>query len=184
MTVWNIFVGRGGEYLNEFNPEKGEFPPEVNSDGFVAVGWARVGDMTMYADNKKAYEENFAIVYKNESSQKRNCLWNFFNDIKEGDLIISRSSYHGYILVGEAVGYYFYDADRDAFHEKRTQTYLQNIRKVRWIAVIEKNDPHYILLSRNGGQFAVSKSHISEEELRKILSSTTTGSSPPASSIS
>lgn len=170
MTVWNIFVGDHGRYLNEFNSQSGTFPPMVASEeGFVAVGWAGIGDMTMYKNNRQMYEQNFICVYPDETPQQRGCLWRFYSEIKNGDWIISRSSHHNCILVGQATENYFYDTEKNNFYAHRTQTYLQHIRSVKWKVIITKSDLRYPLLSGNGGQFTVSESSMTDLDLQAIV---------------
>ena len=170
-TVWGVFVGDGGEFLGEFNSQCGPFPPKPNTEGLVAIGWARVGDMEMYkgANGYAHFLENFAKVYADNNKAQANCLWNFSREIKAGDRVISPSSALGFLLVGEFTGNYVFDTDKNSIGRGRTQTYLMHLRKVKWQEAIPKSDARYNALHRIG-QHTVSKLSQTASKLDEVLS--------------
>lgn len=169
-TVWGVFVGEGGESLGEFNSQQGPFPPKPNTEGFVAVGWARVGDMTMYkgVNGYAQFLENFAKVFPDCKKTQANSLWNFAFEIKKGDRVISPSSTLGFLLVGEFTGEYVFDTDENSIGKSRTQTYLMHLQKVKWQTAIPQNDARYSALHRIG-QHTVSQLSMTSMRLDDIL---------------
>ena len=145
-TVWGIFVGEGGCELATFNAP---FPPKPGTQGHVAIGWARMGDMLMYKDNYDDFLKKFRILYPHERAPTftalANVVWNFAYVMKEGDYVISPSRVFGYVLVGRVVGEYQSDYDNWERAERKTniRADLMHLRSVQWLYAIPKEDPRY-----------------------------------------
>lgn len=179
-TVWGVFVGDNGQQIEVFNSNLGPFPPQAGTEGFIAIGWPAIGNLTMYEGNYDNYIRMFRIVYHTEGmpenafKTKANMPWKFAFEMKQGDWVISPCSVHKLILVGEIVGPYradFHREDRDelGFYGKRWPDFV-HLRKVKWQHVIRINDPRYEQLNRIG-QLTISRSHLTFDELRDILDS-------------
>ena len=173
--IWGVFVGERGDQLAAFNSNDGPFPPKPNAMGYVAIGWAKVGDMTMYAGDYNDFRKKFAIVYPNNDervlSTQANRVWSFAFEIKNGDFVICPSSTFGCLLVGNIVDGYMSDYDNwESVAKTKTRADLLHLRRVRWICAINNDDHRYAKLHRIG-QLAVVNIDMSTEELESILNS-------------
>lgn len=146
-TVWGIFVGEQGYELPAFSSKNGLFPPVPGTEGYVAIGWAKVGDMRMYENREDKFFENFKILYRNSYKDEgsftkaANTVWNFAYKIKEGDYIVSPSQTGGYLLVGQVVGKYQGDFDLSRAVRPMSRDDLMHLRRVKWLCAIPNNDP-------------------------------------------
>lgn len=171
--VWGVFVGERGSELAAFNSNNGPFPPKPGAEGFVAIGWAAVGDMRMYKSRYQEFLKNFSILYPNENkrvlSTQANMVWNFAYEIAEGDYVVSPSSELGVLLVGRFIGDYksdFYNWETVAPSKKRLD--LMHIRTVRWIAALKEDDPRFKEIHRIG-LLTVSSLSITPEKLINLI---------------
>lgn len=154
-TVWGIFVGENGGQLEAFNSKNGPFPPSPGMEGYVAIGWAGMGDLRMFKENYADYLEKFRIVYPNENERvlktQANIPWNFAFVMKEGDYVICPSSVSGYLLVGTVIGNYESDFDNwTSVAKSKTRADLMHLRRVKWICSLSNDDPRYEKLHRIG----------------------------------
>ena len=170
-TVWGVFVGENGEQLEVFNSKSGPFPPDGETEGYIAIGWPAIGDIRMFQNNYTDFVDKFRVIYPEDSERvfktKANMPWYFAFSIQRGDWIISPCSSQGLLLVGEIVGDYETD-----FHNKfglygRRPDFV-HLRKVLWKYIIPQSDPRYGKLNRIG-QLTVSRPHITFDELQSIL---------------
>jgi hypothetical protein len=182
-TVWGMFVGVRGSQLEVFNSKQGPFPPEEETNGYVAMGWPAVGDMDMYSGDYEDFARKFRMVYswgqdsERVLSTKANMLWNFAFSMKEGDWIISPCSSQNLVLVGEVIGSYKADFHGESGLYGRTGSDLKqdrpdylHLREVRWKYVISQSDPRYGKLNRIG-QLTLTRQQMSFDELLAILQS-------------
>ena len=171
-TVWGIFVGEGGCELATFNAP---FPPKPGTQGHVAIGWARMGDMLMYKDNYDDFLKKFRILYPHERAPTftalANVVWNFAYVMKEGDYVISPSRVFGYVLVGRVVGEYQSDYDNWERAERKTniRADLMHLRSVQWLYAIPKEDPRYQGIPRFGQLTLVHLKKLTVAELLQIV---------------
>lgn len=155
-TVWGVFVGEHGNELEALNSKSGPFPPKSSTEGYVAIGWADVGNMWMYKDDYNDFVKKFRICwpsYKTESAFKTaaNMVWNFAFEIKIGDYIISPSSASKYLLIGEVIGDYQSDHGSWAkVAQVNTRADLMHLRRVKWRYAFPETDPRYEKLHRIG----------------------------------
>ena len=175
-TVWGVFVGQHGDQLEAFNSRNGPFPPEPGSDGYIAIGWAALGDMRMYRDNYPDYLKKFRIMYPDENERvlktQANIPWNFAYVMRDGDLVMCPSSATGYLLVGTILG--DYDSDFDNWESvaiTKTRADLLHLRRVRWQYIVATTDPRYEKLHQIG-QLTVVRPNLSAPDLLKLLNGT------------
>lgn len=170
--VWGVFVGDNGDQLEAFNSQQGPFPPEPGSEGYVAIGWSAVGDMSMYVDDYSDYVEKFRKVYPHQSERafktKANMPWKFAFTMKDGDWIMCPSSSAGYLLVGKVQGDYIANFHGNKSLPKSTRRDFVHLRKVQWLYIVSDEDPRYEKLHRIG-QLTVVQPDISVEELQETL---------------
>ena len=105
--------------------ENASFWEEYYQKGVVGIGWDRLGDLRNYssrAEIKKALLQSYPDF---SGSQMNNslCLWQFANEIKEGDVVIAKKGMREYIGYGIVTGGYYRD---DTIEEQN------NLLKVEW----------------------------------------------------
>lgn len=163
--VWGVFVGERGDQLEAFNSKNGPFPPSPGVEGYIAIGWAGMGDLLMFKNNYSDYLEKFRILYPDENGNERvlktqaNIPWNFAYSINDGDFVICPSSASGYLLIGNIVGDYVNDFNNQTSVAKtKTRADLMHLRRVKWITALSNDDPRYEKLHRIGQLTVVSPS--------------------------
>jgi hypothetical protein len=171
-TVWGVFVGDNGDQLEIFNSKAGPFPPEEETEGYIAIGWPAIGDLRMFRDHYADFVQKFRVVYPDDSERafktKANMPWYFAFGMKRGDWIIAPCSVHGLLLVGEVIGDYETDFhDESTLYGKKRPDFVHR-RPVRWKFILPKADPRYGQLNRIG-QLTVSRPHLTFDELQEIL---------------
>lgn len=179
-TVWGVFVGDNGDQMEIFNSKYGPFPPEPGTEGYIAIGWPAIGDLMMFKEKYPEYVERFRVVYPAEPERvfktKANMPWYFAFTMQIGDWVLCPASAFDLLLVGEIIGEYESDFhDESGLYGKRRPDFV-HMRKVRWNHIIQRTDPRYSQLHRIG-QLTVSRPDLSIDDLKKILSGT---SSPQA----
>jgi predicted Mrr-cat superfamily restriction endonuclease len=168
-TVWKVFVGEGGSELAAFNAECGIFPPNPGSIGYIAIGWAAIGDMRLYKNQPERFAAAFQMLYPHSTKVWLNEVWNFAYVMKDGDFVISTSKNQGYLLVGRVVGEYQSDYDNwESIAKKKTRADLMHLRRVQWLYVIEKSDPMYQLINKSA-RMAVNRLDITVSEILNII---------------
>ena len=100
--IWGIHAGRTGDAESLFLKK-----------GFIAVGWARMGDLSKLKPDRdafkvavaKAYPENKAGAIPNNAGQ----LYRFIHEMKPEDLVIYPSKLDRLVHIGRIEGPYRYD---------------------------------------------------------------------------
>jgi hypothetical protein len=174
-AVWVCFVGEKGDALKEFNSKAGPFPPQPGTKGYIAIGWPQIGNLTMYEGNYADYAEKFARLYNSSGTPQAKAIvaampWKFAFDMKVDDWVISPSSFHRVILIGQISGDYEANYENKlGFPESRRTNYVHT-REVVWKYRIEKPDSRYLQFS-GLGKLTIFKPDISPKKLQEILSS-------------
>jgi predicted Mrr-cat superfamily restriction endonuclease len=171
--VWGVFVGERGDQLEAFNSINGPFPPAPGIEGYIAIGWAGIGDMKMFKNNYSDYLEKFRILYPDENERvlktQANIPWNFACVMNDGDFVICPSSASGYLLVGNIVGDYENDCNNwTSVAKSKTRNDLMHLRRVKWICSVPNDDPRYEKLHRIG-QLTVVCPNLSTTDLINII---------------
>ena len=168
-NVWNIYVGKKGDSLPILNQRSGPFPPNLNDNGLVAIGWPDVGNMFIYKDRYHDFLYTFNIAYKNNRPQTAattaNILWNFAYEMKIEDIVICPSSASGFILIGSVISDYKFNIP---LQQSLPRTDLIHFREVVWKCIIPANSILYKKLNK-AGQFTMSTSKYSYKEIVKLI---------------
>ena len=172
-NVWGVFVGERGDQIEAFNSIAGPFPPAPCTEGYIAIGWAGLGDLKMFRKNYSDYLEKFRILYPDENERvlktQANIPWNFAFVMKDGDFVICPSSASGYLLIGKIFGDYENDCNNwMSVARTKTRNDLMHLRRVKWICSIANDDPRYEKLHRIG-QLTVVCPKLSAPELIDII---------------
>jgi len=172
MKLFNIFVGEGGCYLGDFNSQNSPFPPtKPNTEGYVAIGWSKVGSMNMYTGSYSDYQKKFHQIYPKHTTQQCNIPWYFAFDMKQGDWV--RCPFSEGILIGEIISDYLSNHDNNLGIIEFMGTGYLHLRKVRWEHFIPKSDPRYSKLNRAGLLTVSQPSDLDIDGLKSILNEVT-----------
>lgn len=102
LKFWKISPGKGARYWNDFKKQ-----------GMMAIGWLdRLGDLRKIGDYQeirdRAFKENYSIFALNQA-------WDFYNNVKIGDIVVAFGK--GTIIdIGKVSGeYYFEDSEEKSF---------------------------------------------------------------------
>jgi predicted Mrr-cat superfamily restriction endonuclease len=171
-TVWGVFVGNNGDQLEVFNSKYGPFPPKVDSEGYIAIGWPSIGDLRMFEDDYTDFVQKFRIAYGGDPERvfktKANMPWYFAFEMMKGDWVICPCSAHSLLLVGEVIGDYEVDYHNElGFYGKRRPDFV-HARRVRWKETVLKTDARYHQLNRIG-QLTVTRPQITFAGLQAVL---------------
>jgi len=139
-SVWAISPGKDGKYWDEFRKE-----------GIIAIGWSRLGPLLDYDSQeeiqkeiKKKYDNYDEDGDKNPENKARSC-WYFANEIKKGDIIISKNGSSKELFgigIVKNKEPYNYDNERESYKNKID---------VDWIIEKPQNNP--LVLNNLDNQF-------------------------------
>lgn len=97
-------------------------------DGFVALGWKKMGDLSLISNSREAYYKQYTDVYFENSQSKVSAsagqLFRFVNEAKIGDYIVLPTKFDLKVNIGVIESDYYYDATERDFPHKR---------KVKWL---------------------------------------------------
>lgn len=123
VTLWGIHAGMTGDADSLF----------LNKN-CVAVGWVKMGDLSVLAADREAFKARVAEVYPefkpgaipNSAGQ----LYRFVHEMKPGDWVAYPSKRDKKIHLGEVVGGYLYDP--------KTEPGYPNVRAVKWLRAVPR----------------------------------------------
>lgn len=122
-TVWGIHAGAGGEADDLFL--KGNC---------VAIGWPRVGDLSVIDADREAFKTRVAELYP---EKKRGAipvhagvLYRFLHEMKMGDFVVYPSKRDRLVHIGRIEGPYRYDAS--------VHSHYANLRPVKWLRAVPR----------------------------------------------
>lgn len=122
IRVWGIHMG---EHV-------GARPVE---QGYVAIGWKDLGDLSQYADREEL-KGALAAHYPDNKAGSRpviaGTLFRFTNDMKEGDIVVYPSKHDRMVNIGHFMGAYVHLADDPDDYPNR--------RQVNWLGSFPRNE--------------------------------------------
>ncbi|MBP1097785.1 restriction endonuclease [Bradyrhizobium diazoefficiens] len=114
--IWGIHMNR-------------RFGARPIDNGFIAIGWLSVGDLSQLSPKRESYKKAVAAVYPNIKPGAvpvvAGTLFKFVHEMKKGDLIIYPSKEDRMINLGIVEGDYQFLPDADEMQ-------CPNRRRVRW----------------------------------------------------
>lgn len=104
--------------------DNGSMWEEFYNLGIMGIGWDDVTNLKEFS-SKEEIKEYMKKIYDPSYSYKNitHCLWQFANEIKEGDVVFAKKGMHKIIGKGIVISDYIYDDSRDTY---------KHIRKVEW----------------------------------------------------
>lgn len=120
ITLWGIHAGKTGDAESLF------FKKNV-----IAVGWAKVDDLSKLKANREAFKEAVAKAYpeKKPNSIPNNAgqLYRFIHEMKANDLVVYPSKRSREVHIGRITGEYFHDpSDEKTYPHRRAVTWLKS----------------------------------------------------------
>ena len=110
--VWVIGAGEGARLWGDF---------QVAS--IAAIGWDDLGDLGEYESRDAIHQ---ALIESGAGQNPYNnslAVWEFANEVKIGDILLSKKGRNAILGWGKVTGDYCYDSERPEY---------QNLRKVEW----------------------------------------------------
>jgi len=140
-------------------------------DGYLAIGWPEVGDLSILVKERKAFSAAVAGAYPNARPGAipgyAGILYRFAHEMQPGELVIYPSKIDGQFHIGRIAGEYEYNAERSGDYP--------NMRKVTWLKTVPRT-------MFSGGALAECKSLLTvfqikhhADEFREALSSMVSG---------
>lgn len=125
---------------------------ELYAAGIMGIGWDSIGNVNQY-DSQENIEKALQKTEGFGSTQKVNAkaLWQFANEMKQGDIVFAKKGTALIIGKGEVVSDYFFDEERDE---------LKHVRKINWTNKGEWENP--------GPLIRKTLTEISMQEVEKI----------------
>lgn len=109
-AVWGLHMGRPGGDVQRRHLELAE---DLQRQGYVAIGWPDIGDLTTLPDDRGAFREQFVRSYgesvsTSASAAAAGVLYRFVHILHLSDIIVSPSPLGRIIRVGHVSGEYQY----------------------------------------------------------------------------
>jgi len=118
VTLWRIHGGKTGDADSLFLKK-----------GFIAIGWANMGDLSTLEPNREAFKARFAESYPHAKPgaipTSGGQMFRFLYEMKVGDIAIYPSKRDHLVHVGRIVGPYQYDPQLESGYP--------NQRSVKWV---------------------------------------------------
>lgn len=108
-------------------------------EGYVSLGWPKMGDLNALADDREAYKEKLAAVYPGKKPGAipvdAGTLFRFKCEMKVGDVVIYPSKADRQVNIGEVTGEYEYHPESDG-DEIDNET--AHRRPIRWLKSVPR----------------------------------------------
>lgn len=151
--MWMVRAGEGGRLIHDFKEKN-----------IIALGFNEIGEV-LKANTLEEIKDLYRKAYpsKNELAVGINSsqIYNFLNNFKEGDYVISYDPKERTYYIGQTIGDYEYN-------EKLIEKGYNKIRKVNWIKTISRDDLSISTKNALGPRQAIFK--IKDENKEEILS--------------
>lgn len=117
-TVWGVHA-----------PKSGEADKLFYEKGFLAIGWAKVGDLARLPPDREALKAKVAEAYPEKKPGAipvyAGQLFRFVHEVQQGDIVVHPSRRERIIHLGQIAGPYRHAPDLSKSHP--------NVRAVKWL---------------------------------------------------
>lgn len=121
--VWGIHAGKTGDANNLFLKKE-----------YIALGWARMGDLSKLSADRQGFKTKLAQCYPNKKPGAipvdAGQLYRFVYEMKPGDIVAYPSKRDRQIHIGKVTGTYKYDSEIESGYT--------NLRKVEWLKTMPR----------------------------------------------
>lgn len=122
-TVWGVHMG---VHVSD-RPIEG---------GYVAIGWAEIGDLTKIAPDRDAFKTALARAYPQKKAGAipvdAGSMYKFLHEIEAGDIVVYPSKYDRMVNIGHFTGETIYVADDPDEYPTR--------KKVQWLGHFPRDE--------------------------------------------
>jgi restriction system protein len=122
-TIWGIHGGKSGDADSLFLKKN-----------YVALGWAKIGDLSKLASDRDAFKAAVAAAYPDAKPgaipTNAGQLYRFVHEMATGDIVAYPSKLDRHIHIGHIVGPYVYDANKEPGYP--------NLRQVQWVRSVAR----------------------------------------------
>ncbi|MHA1973118.1 MAG: MrcB family domain-containing protein [Candidatus Hodarchaeales archaeon] len=111
---WIVAPGEGATKWDEFY-----------NDGIIGLGWDDIGDLSIF-ESRDSIQDRLKEIFSNSTTSQTNnslALWQFYREMKQGDILIAKRGRNEYLGYGEISSDYYYDPTREEY---------KHLRKVTW----------------------------------------------------
>ena len=104
----------------------------------IAIGWNDLGDISKYSKEQirskihEVYSEKGESWIKHNRTRLTNALWNLYNIISIGDIIIARRGTKKLIGIGKVIGDAYYSSEEGTLRKPNMEDIYCNFIKVKW----------------------------------------------------
>ena len=102
----------------------------------ISIGWSDLGDISSYPNKdslRSAYEKQRYTTNPGNITRTVNMLWNFYHEIKEGDIVLARQGTKRLAAVGEVKSKAYYDENKGSGIASNNPEYdHRNFLDVEW----------------------------------------------------
>lgn len=154
LTIWGIHAGRTGEADTLFLKKN-----------FVAIGWARLGDLSKIDASREAFKAAVAKAWpeKKPGAVPNNAgqLFRFVHEMQVGDIVVYPTKVDRQIHIGRVEGLYRYDPSIEAGYP--------NLRPVKWLKAVPRTRFSQGALYEIGSALSLFQVKNYAEEFRAVL---------------
>jgi restriction system protein len=122
-TFWRIHGGRDGDVDSRFLEE-----------GYVKLGWNRLGDLRLLPDNLEAFRVAVAKNYPDKElrtiSSWAGMIYRFVHEMRPGHFVVYRPKRDKSIHIGRIAGNY----------EHLPVRFFQDVRKTDWLTTVQAEE--------------------------------------------
>lgn len=123
VVLWGIHAGKTGDADRLFLKR-----------GYVAIGWAKMGDLGTLAPDREAFKERLAQAYPDTKPGaipvNAGQMYRFVHEVQQGDIAVYPSKRDRQVHLGRITGPYQYDP--------KLEPGYPNLRPVEWVRAIPR----------------------------------------------
>jgi len=108
--------------------------PDFVHKGYVLLGWRKLRDLRLLANDRKAFRTEFRKHYREPPPAvgiKAGELYRFVHEVKPGHFMIYPSGKDGLVRIGRV--------ERDYEHRPRLKADFPHVHKVKWLKELRRN---------------------------------------------
>ena len=126
VTIWGIHAGKTGDADSLF----------INKNQ-VALGWAKIGDLSNLAADREAFKNKMKDAYSDKKTGaipvNAGQLFRFVHKMKTGDLVAYPSKRDHQIHIGQITGDYIYNPDSEpSYPHHRSVIWLRHVPRTQF----------------------------------------------------
>lgn len=104
------------------------------NDGVIAIGWSRLGDLSLIAPDREAFRKKMTEAYPDAKKQaiatNTGQVYRFVNEVQTGDYVVFPSKIDRMINIGIIEGEYAYSPDTGDYANQRKVKWLKHIPRL------------------------------------------------------